>query len=81
MGTQSKGPRLNVEFGEHISADRVASMVSSMAAYGNVFDGHSQRAFVVEVFRRSKLPGLQRQLLSWENHGFLRWSEDTAELG
>ncbi len=49
-------------------------MVSGMAAYGNVWAGASDREFSVEVFRASKLKGLERQLLEWERYGFLSWT-------
>jgi hypothetical protein len=67
---------LLVEFGDHMSMDRVTPMVTGIAAYGNVFNGHSERSFVVEVFRASKLLHLKDQLGRWERLGFLRWSED-----
>jgi hypothetical protein len=72
-----KTAKLSVEFGEHISLDRISSMVSTIAAYGNVYQGASGREFAVELFRVSKLPRLKRQLTDWERYGFIRWSEDS----
>jgi hypothetical protein len=43
--------KVTVQFAEHISPDRVAGMVSGIAAYGNVVDGGSPRELVVDVFR------------------------------
>jgi len=53
--------------------------MSGMAAYGSVLDVRSQRAFVVEISRKSHRPELRRQILSRERHGFLNWPEDTEE--
>jgi hypothetical protein len=66
--------RLLVKFAEHIALDRIAGMVSSIAAYGNVFPGGSDRDFAVEVFRPSNLSPLKKRLLEWERYGTLRWS-------
>jgi hypothetical protein len=69
---------LAVSFGIHVSLDRVSSMVSSIAAYGNVTAGDSERDFSIEVFRASKLPGLKAQLASWEQYGFLKWTDENS---
>lgn len=66
---------LQVTFAEHIPSDRIAGMVSGIAAYGNVESVADGRIFSVEVFRRSNLPGLKEQLLRWEQYGFLRWKQ------
>jgi len=66
---------VRVTFAEHISRKRVSGMVSSMAAYGNVFPEPLDRSFSVEVFRRSKAPRLRQLLLGWERYGFVRRSE------
>ena len=66
---------LLVTFGEHISADRIAGMVSSIDAYGNVSDKGSGHEFTVEVFRPSKVAKLKTRLGEWERFGFLRWRE------
>jgi hypothetical protein len=67
--------KLVVDFGEHISHDQITSMVSSIAAYGNVYQGAPDREFAIEVFHASKLPKLKRCLTEWERYGFIRWSE------
>jgi hypothetical protein len=70
--------KLVVTFNEHVASNRVASMTSSIAAYGNVLQGSSEREFVVEVFRVSKEPSLRERLAQWEAHGYLRWVEDNS---
>lgn len=70
-------PQLLVKFAEHLPLDKVAGMVSGIAAYGNVEQSEDARTFVVNIFRPSKLQGLKDQLTSWEQYGFLRWSEAT----
>jgi hypothetical protein len=67
--------KVMIQFAEHVSADRVAGMVSSIAAYGNVVDGGSPKEFVVEIFRVSHLPGLKTRLMEWERYGFLTYAE------
>jgi hypothetical protein len=67
--------KVTVQFAEHISPDRVAGMVSGIAAYGNVVDGGSPRELVVDVFRATHLPGLKTQLMEWERYGFLTYAE------
>lgn len=66
-----------VKFAEHLPLDKVAGMVSGIAAYGNVKQSDDVRTFVVKIFRPSKRQGLKDQLTSWERYGFLRWSEST----
>ncbi|MEO6338468.1 MAG: hypothetical protein ABIO39_00395 [Caulobacteraceae bacterium] len=66
---------LTVKFAKHISLERVAGMASSIAAYGNVWPGATDREFSVEVFRVAKLPRLKQRLAEWEPHGFLTWAE------
>ena len=66
---------LKITFGEHISQDEITSMVSGIAAYGNVTATSSSRTFIVEIYRLSKLPGLQKTLHELEMYGFLRWQE------
>ena len=68
---------LTIAFGDHVDLNRVQSMVSSIAAYGNVFEGKTQRAFRVDVFRLSKLSGLKGRLVEWGRYGFLHWTEAT----
>jgi len=67
--------KIMIQFAEHISADRVPAMISSIAAYGHVVDGGSPREFVVEIFRASHLPGLKIRLMEWERYGFLTYAE------
>jgi len=59
---QKAGPMmvavLSVTFGEHVPEDRIRSMTSGLAVYGNVHPGSEMRSFTVEVFRLSKLPRL-----------------------
>ena len=64
-----------VTFSEHVPIQQVLSMVSSIAAYGNVCPGSTDHIFTVQVFRASKLPKLKAQLSAWEQNGFLNWSE------
>ena len=64
---------LLVVFAEHVSPPRVAGMLSGIQAYGSVAES-APRTFEVQVSRRSQLPPLQEQLVSWERYGFLRWS-------
>jgi hypothetical protein len=64
---------LIVEFPVHSPADRIASLASGIAAYGNVRQGASPLELHVTVFRMSKLPKLKDQLTTWEAYGFLRW--------
>jgi hypothetical protein len=66
---------IEITFGEHIAANRVSSMISSIAAYGNVFQGTDARSFRCEVFRASKLPNLKLRLVDWDKYGFLCWRE------
>src|SRR5215813_5648015 len=67
---QPPADKIVVTFNEHVSADEVTSITSSIAAYGNVLRGGSDRQLVVEVFRLSKAPGLRAQLAQWALHGF-----------
>ncbi len=53
---------LHVAFAEHIKAARIDSMVTHLQACGNVRADDTGRNFVIEVYRRSKLPGLKAQL-------------------
>jgi hypothetical protein len=68
---------LTITFGLHVDPSNLQSMVSSIAAYGNVYESENQRSFRVEVFRPSKLPGLQQRLIEWDRYGFLKWAEAT----
>ena len=54
--------KLVVTFNEHVSSNQVASMASSLAAYGNVLPGSSDRESVVEVFRAAKGASLRERL-------------------
>lgn len=63
---------IKVIFGEHIKAENIASMLSTLQAYGNVSEGDNARAYAVEVRRASSLDYLQGQLMKWELHGFLK---------
>jgi hypothetical protein len=65
-----------VQFKEHVPSKSVASMVSSIAAYGLVNPTSNDRSFEIVVFRPSKLPKLQQQLTKWDEHGFLEWSQE-----
>ena len=67
--------KLRVHFADHISRDRINSMVSGIAAYGNVLPDGAPQDFVVEVFRASKLPRLEAWLEQLERLGTIRWSE------
>jgi hypothetical protein len=69
-----------VDFAEHVALDRVAGMVSGIAACGNVDRVAGQRRFSVHVFRLSKWNALTSQLAKCERNGFLHWRL-TAEPG
>jgi hypothetical protein len=64
---------LLVEFPEHTPASRIESLVTGIAAYGNVTEEGRPRTFKVSVFRAAKLPRLEKQLETWEQYGYLRW--------
>ena len=64
---------LIIRFAVHVSLDRMAGIVSDIAAYGNVSPGASDREFSVEVFRSSKLAPLKRRLEVLERNGSLSW--------
>lgn len=66
---------IEITFGEHIAHNRITSMVSSIAAHGNVFPGEDPRTFRCEVFRASALPSLKERLVQWDLHGFVHWRE------
>jgi hypothetical protein len=66
---------LKIVFGEHIAMERIASMISGIAAYGNVTAGAAKGIYEVEVFRLSKMPGLQKKLHDLEKYGVLRWEQ------
>jgi hypothetical protein len=66
---------LTVTFGIHVPLDSMASMVSGIAAYGNVAALASPREFSVEVFRSSKEAKLKAELARLEQYGFLKWQE------
>lgn len=65
---------LKVTFAEHLPADRISSLVSGIAAYGNVIEANESKTYSVEVFRVSHLPQLKEQLTRWERYGSLWWS-------
>ena len=64
---------IGVSFATHIPEAQVASLISSIAAYGNVLDGRGPREFRIEVFRASKTPQLLKSLMEWERYGFLTY--------
>lgn len=65
-----------VKFAAHISEERVHAMVGTFLACGDMqSDGRNYR---LEVKRSSSLPYLRVTLLSWERHGFSKWSEKPA---
>ncbi len=64
---------LKITFSQHVPQDKIASMVSGIAAYGNGTADSSDRIFIIEVFRLSKLPKLQKELHALEKYSFLRW--------
>ena len=68
--------RFNVKFGEHLSTDQVDSFTSALAQYGPLADHAREWDLVVDVTRSAKLKGLRRQLTTWDQWGFLRWSEN-----
>jgi len=53
---------ISVSFAEHVASAQVASIVSGIAAYGNVLDGETPKEFLVEVFRPSKVAKLMTRL-------------------
>jgi hypothetical protein len=68
-------PKLTIRFSDHMAANRVRDMSSSIAAYGNVYADEAGRELAVEVFRPAKLPQLKEQRTKWETAGFLKWHE------
>jgi hypothetical protein len=64
-----------VEFAEHLKPDQIASMVTGMAAYGNIHERSTPRSFEVPVFRASNVPRLRQKLVTWERYGFLNWRD------
>jgi hypothetical protein len=76
MTTKETAAVLYVEFAEHVPHDSMRSVVTGIAAYGNVLNGSSERSFIVEVFRASNLPRLKDRLRELERYGTLHWFED-----
>jgi hypothetical protein len=66
---------LTIVFAEHIGADRIASLISSIAAYGDVILGKEAHTYEVSMWRRSKLQDLKEQLVSWEQRGIHVWHD------
>ena len=79
MTTKETAAVLYVEFAEHVPHGSMTSIVTGIAAYGNVLNGSSDRSFIVEVFRASNLPRLKDRLKEWERSGSMRWSEDAQK--
>jgi len=69
---------ISVSFARHVAEREISSMVSAIAAYGNVRDGSSEGEFLVEVFRPSKRAGLMTRLMEWERHGFLTYASGAS---
>ena len=70
--------RFGVEFGEHVSLERVRDMTAGLGAYGSVErSDDNPRRYLVSVFRPSKVEGLKAQLGAWERYGSLSWSAAT----
>jgi hypothetical protein len=66
-----------LKLSEHLEDSTIASLVNGVAAYGNVSGTSEPREYVVEVFRQSKVRGLEELLRHNETWGFMRWSADT----
>lgn len=66
---------LTVLFAEHLGPDRIASLVSAIAAYGDVFPGPKAHVYQVTVWRKSHIRKLQEHLVSLEKRGVLRWQD------
>ena len=67
---------IKVSFARHIPDRQIDSIVSSIAAYGNVHEDATSGEFLVEVFRLSKRPALLTRLMEWERYGFLTYATD-----
>jgi hypothetical protein len=66
--------RFLVTFNAHVPQKSIESMMSGIAAYGDVIVDESQRGIRLAVSRHSKLSKLEGQLTDWDRFGFLRWS-------
>ena len=66
--------RVIFEFPEHMAESQIASLITGIAAYGNVLPLEKPRSFVVEVFRTGKVAGLKRLLDHDSRYGFLQWN-------
>lgn len=66
--------RIVFEFPEHMPESQIATLITGIAAYGNVSLRDEPRSFVVEVFRSGKGAKLKQLLDHDARYGFLRWN-------
>lgn len=63
----------HVEFGVHVPADSIASMVTGLNTHGLLSRDGDSRRYLVDVQRPAHAAVLEKQLQSWEGYGFLTW--------
>jgi hypothetical protein len=65
---------VRITFGVHVPLDSVGSMVTGLGGNGSVHAvDETQRVYEVKVLREGRLPYLKKQLILWEQHGFLTY--------
>jgi DNA-binding IclR family transcriptional regulator len=68
----------HVEFGVHVPADSIASMVTGLNSHGLLSRDGDSRRYSVDVHRPARAAALKKQLQSWESYGFLTWQANKS---
>jgi hypothetical protein len=70
----------HVEFGVHVPADSIASMVTGLGSNGLLRRDGESRRYLIDVPRPARAANLKKQLRGYESYGFLTWqAHESAE--
>jgi hypothetical protein len=69
----------HVEFGVHVPADSIASMVTGLGSHGLLRRDGDSRRYLIDVPRPARAVAMKKQLRGYQSYGFLTWQAHESE--
>ena len=64
-----------IEFRGHLTSDKISNLKGILGSDG-IGRSETEHRFVLEVFRKAKIPKAAITLKNWNSYGWLDWSVD-----
>ena len=71
----------HIEFGLHVPADSIASMLTGLGSNGVLRQNGDSRRYLIDIPRPARAAALKETLRGYESYGFLTWQAHESPEG